>query len=293
MISDGVYGAPSGQVEVQYATDSVGAEGAKSLNTTLTDPNGADGMSPNMASMGPTENRSIDVALGIPRVNLEVELPNLDGVKPSLPIFLPFNEDVSLRSCALPRGPSLPRAMQQRALDVATFDLGIPRSRIVAKRCTDCPHGVQVCACENEMAPGGATCQPWICSMGGPPCFGYNYACPCDDLSDKGVSMLLPTFSETEPRVPNAPEWNTPREIKVGPFTGPKTPPESYQEERERSDSAPGARGLPSTYDDNDLLMWVERPPGYAGRRRTINYGDLDFTGGRDPLLHAKQLNHS
>ena len=124
--------------------------------------------------------------------------------------------------------------------------------------------------------------------MGGPPCFGYNYECPCDDLSDKGVSMLLPTFSETELRVPNAPKWNTPREIKVGPFTGPKTPPESCQEVRERSDSAPGARGLPSTYDDNDLLMWVERPPGYAGRRRTVNYGDLDFTGERDPLLHAR-----
>ena len=112
--------------------------------------------------------------------------------------------------------------------------------------------------------------------------------------------MLLPTLSETELRALGAPKWNTLREIRaargkgassgagVDPSTGPKTPPESYQEERERSDSAPGARGLPSTYDDNDLLVWVERPPGYAGRRRTVNHGDLDFTGGRDPLLHAR-----
>ena len=81
--------------------------------------------------------------------------------------------------------------------------------------------------------------------------------------------MLLPTPSETELRSLGAPKWNILRENKaargkgassgagVDPSTDPTTPPESYQEERARSDSAPGARGLPGKYDDNDLLSWV------------------------------------
>ena len=112
--------------------------------------------------------------------------------------------------------------------------------------------------------------------------------------------MLLPTLSETEWGARGTPRLNTRRKIKadqdkgtgseagVDPSAGPMTSPKSYQEERKRPNSAPGARNLPSTYESNGLLSWVERPPGYAGRRRTYNHGDLDFAGGRNPLLHGR-----
>ena len=58
-----------------------------------------------------------------------------------------------------------------------------PTSRIGAKPCTDCAHGFQSPACDNDPP----TCGAWNCSMGGPPCFGTNYACACNSDSEKAV----------------------------------------------------------------------------------------------------------
>ena len=56
-----------------------------------------------------------------------------------------------------------------------------PASRLAEQPCTDCAHGVQESACDNNPP----TCGAWNCSMGGPPCYGGNYPCYCNDLSDK------------------------------------------------------------------------------------------------------------
>ena len=94
-------------------------------------------------------------------------------------------------------------------------------------------------------------------------------------------SLKRPASTEPQDVSPEySPSEYSPSEEKGGPpsWLSPRPP-----------SSAPGARNVPSSHDENDLCSHAEHSAatGYTGRRKTMNPGDIDFAGARDPSLHS------